>query len=169
MVRALRIAVLALLAWCCGGGLLCRAGTNDPVDVTFTAHSTLGLGPAEVRPAKTVLTEHLIELGKKGLAPGQQLHIDVIRLDLAGHLTFPRGESEAVRVLNGRADWPRIDLHYVLSSPVGVVQQGDDSLTDRNYLDHPSMRLAERPFPYEKQLLTDWFHQRFGAGSAPAH
>ena len=170
MTRALAIAVLAVVAWCAGGaGSLCWADPGDAVEVTFTDRSTRSLGPGEARPAKSVLTEHLIALGKQGLAAGQHLQVDVIRLDLAGHLIFPRGQSEAVRLLDGRSDWPRIELHYVLSTPGGVVQQGDDTLTDMNYLDRGPQRDADQPYPYEKRLLTQWFRRTFAGASSPTN
>jgi len=166
MSRALRITVLAIGTWLGAMTVNAWAAVAAPVDVTFTDRSTRDLGPGEARPIKSALTNHLEELAKSGLGPGQHLQIDVVRLQPGGHLSFPRGEVNAVRVLTGRGDAPRIDLHYVLTSSDGVLREGDDSLTDANFLDHPVVRGADQPYPYEKRLLTDWFRQRFGSDRA---
>lgn len=159
--RAFSATAVVAAAWLCCSAQPVRADDAAVVDVVFAAQSTRDLANGEVRPAKAALTGHLERLGKKALVPGQHLQVVVYQLALAGHLRFPRGEADSMRVLDGRSDWPRIELHYVLSSGEGVIQQGDDKLTDINYLSDPLGRNSDQPYPYEKRLLTKWFEQRF--------
>jgi len=106
------------------------------------------------------LAQHLQALGEHTLADGQTLRIEVLDVDLAGRVKH-MGSRGDVRLLKGGADWPRIDLRYVLDTPGVATLRGEEHLADLNYLQQrPAQRLAE-PLPYEKAMLDAWFKRRF--------
>ena len=84
----------------------------------------------------------LVALGAKYLGTGESLKIDVTDVDLAGRFD-PMLHPDQVRVLRD-ADWPRISLHYVLKRNGDVVRQGDERITDMNYLrQQPPLQTGE--------------------------
>ncbi len=105
-------------------------------------------------------TRSLAEFVQKRLAPqlpdGQVLTIDITDIDLAGESRFTsRGD---IRVVRGGADWPRISLRWTLSEGGRTVKQGDERLSDMDYLMHvPRSYLGDTDLPYEKRMLADWF------------
>lgn len=109
-----------------------------------------------------MISQHLQRLGERHLAPGQTLAVEVLNVDLAGE-TRPSRRGSLVRVLNGGADWPRVELRYSLTANGQVLRSGEESVTDMNYLQHvagyPSSGSA---LPYERRMLESWFKARFG-------
>lgn len=110
----------------------------------------------------TSLADHMKRQGEKKLKANQALEIEVLDVDLAGNI-WPRSAHE-VRVLRGRADWPRIKLHYTLREDGKVVSSGEEQLSDMNYM-LGSLRTssAGTPYPYEAQMIENWFNARFVA------
>lgn len=123
-----------------------------------------GEGPREVEANIAALTQHLQRLVESRFVTGQQLRIEIVELDLAGQLIPTGRAAQRTRVINGAADWPRIDLRYELSSPAGVVSRGVESLSDKSYLLH-SLPGSDEALRYEQRLLTQWFNTRFGAAA----
>jgi hypothetical protein len=121
-----------------------------------------GESPREIETNVNVLTRHLQNLGKRWLAPGQHLSIEIVELDLAGRV-FPSARHQPLRVLNGGADWPRIEIRYVLSSPAGEIARGQDRLSDMTYMVSSYAPTIAEPLGYERRMLTEWFRNRFGA------
>jgi hypothetical protein len=101
------------------------------------------------------LGEHLQRLGQR-LPMGQTLDVEVTDLELAGELEpFSRFHQD-VRVLRGRADWPRISLRYTLSEGSRTLARGEADLSDPNYF-YRSLRLGQQgALAYEKRMLDDW-------------
>ncbi len=155
-----------LIAMACLASCAAMAGT---VDVKFIKPETFTDARDNLMRRDEVLAtlaDHLKQLGAKGLPAGQTLKIEVTDIDLAGHV-FPRTPTE-VRVLKGRADWPRIDLRYTLSEGDKVLGSGEEHLSDMNYLmNRPYGQLASSPFPYETRMLDVWFNERFAAAKKP--
>ena len=110
---------------------------------------------------QVVLREHFKHLAAT-LPATQSLDIQVLDIDLAGDVRPWQRVWPEVRVMRGTVDWPRMTLHYTLRDGERIVVQGEDSLSDMNYL-HGSRaqpgRLSE-PLPYEKRMLTSWFNER---------
>ncbi|HEX3141579.1 MAG TPA: DUF3016 domain-containing protein [Rhizobacter sp.] len=167
------VLVIALWATAAIGATSDAAAPEQVVVVTYNKEKAAkfvdpGDAPREIEANIKTLTRHLQGLGQRALAPGQRLQIEIVELDLAGRLSSSARVGQRVRVINGAADWPRIDLRYVLSGPTGELRRGEESLSDQNYMVHP-LRNTDEPLRYEQRLLTQWFESRFGAAaSAPA-
>ena len=99
---------------------------------------------------------HLEKLGARFLAPGQNLTIDVLNIDLAGE-NEPRGRTLSdVRIVRDVTP-PRISLSYVLTEKGKRTRSGEETLSDINYQMNTSARLSSDRYRYEKALLDDWF------------
>jgi hypothetical protein len=165
------LSTLALAA-SCSLALMAPALAADAaapaVEVSFSHAERFidaGDGPRDTRITETVLAQHLQSLGKRWLAPGEQVQIVITDVDLAGRVN-PMRMAPAPRVLNGGADWPRITLQYTRTAADGTVSRGEESVSDMNYLIHG--RASDEPLPYEKQMLTEWFRARFAAAPSTA-
>ena len=107
------------------------------------------------------LKQHLERAGARYLADGQTLKIDVLDVDLAGE-PKPGARATDVRVLKGKADWPRIDLRYTLEAPGQPARSGQASIKDMSYLHHVASGVpATEPLRYERRMLDDWFKSEF--------
>jgi len=107
------------------------------------------------------LKAHFEKLGQS-LKPGQTLKIDITDVDLAGREEPRMRGMNDLRVLNGRADWPRISLHYVLEPDGKVLSQGDAQLSDMSYMSRINRYASDARLRYEKQMIDDWFAKTFG-------
>ena len=122
----------------------------DVYDATFSRERNL-----------EALKQHLERAGARVLADGQVLKIEVLDVDLAGKTRRTAGAQD-VRVLDGKADWPRIDLRYTLEAPGQAVRTGQASIKDMAYLQRvASSRPANEPLTYERRMLDDWFKAEF--------
>jgi hypothetical protein len=138
------------------------AQTEAVVDVVFTPKVRFfdaGDTRRDVERTEATLSSHLQALGKRWLAPGAKLRVEVTEIDLAGRI--PAGRPDAPRVLTGGADWPRITLNYELTSADGKVERGDASVSDMNYMNHIPKNSAAEMLAHEKRMLDEWFRQRF--------
>jgi Protein of unknown function (DUF3016) len=113
-----------------------------------------------------VLEAHVKQLAAKHLAPGQTLRLEFLDVDLAGNERPWRGVGADVRVLRGRADWPRLSLRYSLRGAGQAGLDATESISDMNYLGRVTSRAASEPLAHEKRLLDEWFQTRFVAGTA---
>jgi hypothetical protein len=123
---------------------------------------------ADVRDANLRMEDNLKALervleqvGAGYVAEGQTLRIEVLDVDLAGEVRLGRPLHD-VRVMRGRADWPRIELRYTLEAPGAAVRSGQARVADMAYL----QRLApatgfDGPLPYERRMLDEWFRSEF--------
>jgi hypothetical protein len=107
------------------------------------------------------LTEHFTKLGNS-LPPGQDLRIDVLDVDLAGRAIPSARMGRDIRVMNGRADWPRIQLRFSLEQNGQVLKSGEAQLSDMNYQNHSVRYFDSEPLRYEKQMIDDWFEKTIG-------
>jgi hypothetical protein len=131
----------------------------------------IGRGVLDRERSLRTLADHLQALGSR-LPDGQSLNIEVTDVELAGELEpFTRFHQE-VRVLRGRADWPRISLRYTLSQGERMLARGAADLSDPNYL-YRSPRLDQgHSLAYEKRMLDDWLTSLVASadpGTGPAH
>lgn len=117
--------------------------------------SDVGRGALDRERTLQSLGEHLQRLGER-LPTGQTLDVEVTDVELAGELQpFGRFLDE-VRVLRGRADWPRIRLRYTLSEGPRTLAQGTADLSDPNYLGRLPRAGHDGALRHEKQMLDDW-------------
>ena len=112
---------------------------------------------------EAALRAHLDRLGKRFLAPGQSLNIDIVDIDLAGYQQPLRYAPNNVRIMRGVTP-PRIELRYVLTERGRRKRSGEETLTDINYQMNPSARFSGDRYVYEKALLDDWFRRIFSTG-----
>lgn len=148
----------ALAAVLACAGVLSPAGAAGSVDVVFVEPAKFadaGRGEAEI--ARTV---RALEAAFRSLAPrlpdGQQLSVRVTQLDLAGELKPARAGAE-LRVLSGRADWPRMELSYTLVQGGRTLKSGSARLADMAYLQQPLGTREGEPYAYEQRMIERWF------------
>lgn len=115
--------------------------------------------------AFTVFEEHLSELAKD-LPEGQSLKFKVTDVDLAGRVEpgYFSGlvdTTDNIRIMRD-IDIPRMKFEYALIDAKGkVLKQEEVTLKDMNYLGRIRSASSNRPFSYEKRMLTRWFEQNF--------
>ncbi|AXA94061.1 DUF3016 domain-containing protein [Massilia sp. YMA4] len=114
--------------------------------------------PSDREQMELTLREHLEQLAAR-LPAGQQLIVDFLDIDLAGDV-FPRVPVQDIRVLKGRADWPRMHLRWRIEQDGTVLRSGERELSDPNYLMNSSRHDREL-YAHEKNLLDDWFRKEF--------
>ena len=112
-----------------------------------------------------VLAEHFKQLAGRFLPATQSLEIDVLDIDLAGELRPWRQVWPETRLMRGAADWPRMTVRFTLRDGDRIVTQGEDRISDMNYLQgsRPNQLRLSEPLPYEKRMVTSWFNDRLGA------
>lgn len=103
-----------------------------------------------------IFRDHLNQLASQ-LPAGQELKVEFIDIDLAGDV-FPRVPVRDIRVMKGRADWPRMHLRYSIEQDGKVLRSGDRELADANYL-MGSRSYNQDLYGHEKQMLDDWFRK----------
>lgn len=149
-----------------GAGAICVSGiASAGVEVSFVQPDRYTDMPFAKWDRDTVmkdLDQYLVKTGAKLLPAGQDLKIEILDIDLAGTLRDSR-DGRQIRILNGGADWPKIELRYSLESGGKVLTSGTARLSDMNYFqshitDHGRSR--ESNF-YEKRMLQDWMKATF--------
>lgn len=102
------------------------------------------------------LRAYLETLGKRYLGEGQNLHMEIRDIDLAGRYEPWQTRASSVRFMRD-ITWPSIDLHYRLEQHGHIVKQADVRVDDKFYLQRPG-RLGNNDALYsEKAMLNDWF------------
>lgn len=104
-------------------------------------------------------TEHFAQLAKK-LPAGQNLKIEVLDVDLAGRMV-PRRATDDIRVMNGGADWPHMQLRYTLEANGQVLRSGEANLSNMTYQQGFNRYSSSDPMRYEKQMVDEWFNKEF--------
>lgn len=102
------------------------------------------------------LTEHFQKLGEN-LPAGQDLHIDVTDVDLAGREYPSARAGRDIRIMRGMADWPRMELRYTIEQNGQVIKSGDGHLQSMDYQERINRYFDSDAFRYEKQMMDDWF------------
>ncbi|WP_431280746.1 DUF3016 domain-containing protein [Humitalea sp. 24SJ18S-53] len=111
-------------------------------------------------PALVGLQRIFERMGRR-LPPGQDLHIDVVDVDLAGYFPPWRIPNPSLRVMEATI-WPRIRFRYALSQEDRIVASGDETVTDMTYLQRPAVTRSAAPLRFEEPMLLDWSADRFG-------
>ena len=107
------------------------------------------------------LSSFLQALGTRHLPAGQVLNIEVLDVDLAGDTKLARLRGADLRVLKGRADWPRISMRWSLQADGRVLKSGEEQLSDMNYLGRVGARRYDGNLQHEKRMLEEWVRTRF--------
>ena len=153
-----------------GLALLASSAAWAATEVHFTKPEQFTDLPFDTRERDNVLTElskHFEKLGA-ALPAGQNLKIDITDVDLAGRENPSLRIGNDIRVMNGRVDWPRIRLHYVLEQDGKVISSGDAALSDISYLTRINRYSSGEKLRYEKLMIDDWFSNTFGVQSRRA-
>jgi hypothetical protein len=138
-----------------------QAGT---IEVKFTEpkrFSDIGRSHTDQEQTLATLRAHF-ESYAQALPANQTLSVEVTDVDLAGEQEFMRARSD-LRVLRGRADWPRISMKYTLSEGGRTLKQGEEHLSDMAYQQHGLLSRVNDELPYERRMLDRWFDERLGA------
>jgi hypothetical protein len=148
---------------------------------TAAAHASGGVQVSFVQPDRFVdaedarrdatdnlrrLKSYLEERGRRYVADGQTLIIEVLDVDLAGEVRFDRRRMDDVRVLRGMADWPRITLRYTLETAGQPARHAEQTVYDMAYLQRMNRYTSDEPLRYEKPMLDAWFDAQFGSVAA---
>ena len=150
-------------AWCVAMALLASSSAWAGVQVRFEQPDKYTDVPFASRDRDQVLeglAEHFQLLGKS-LRPGQELKIEVTDIDLAGREDMTRRGAFGIRVMDGRADWPRMRLRYTLEQNGRVIASGNANLSDMSYLQRIGRYSSTDALRYEKQMIDDWFRNTF--------
>jgi hypothetical protein len=155
--RILSLSILVALAG------TAAAGTVQVAFVGPENFTDLGTNKQEEDQNMVTIARHLQALGQRWLPADQTLKIEFTEVDLAGAVRPSRASIDPVRVITGDVDYPRMQLHYVLSGP-GLERTGDDRLADLNFTHGLANRGDSTSLIYEKRMLTAWFKSRFVEG-----
>lgn len=160
----LLIAIAAMLAPTAHAGVV---EVNYDLRAAFT---DAGVTQVERERHLAALAAHLASLGERRLPPGQRLSIELVDLDLTGTLRPSRHAAGDVRIVNGRADGPRIELRYTLSDAGQVLASGRETLADAGLPRLGAARDSDGgdPLRHEKSLLDHWFAVRFAGAPTSA-
>ena len=153
------------------GALLTVSATAHAatVNVSFVDPDNFAdAGYSQSRPTERDLTElraeferYLKRLADASLAPNAVLKLEMLDIDLAGQVEPGRRLGNDIRVVR-EVTIPRLKFRYSLQEGDRVVANGEEYLTDLDFLHSVSRVGAEDRFRYEKSLLTSWFGKRFG-------
>jgi hypothetical protein len=142
-------------------GLLALAAgrASAAVDVTWVHPENFHDLPFPTSERKEMLdqiSDHFKKLGEN-LPAGENLRIEITDFDPAGRLIPSARLGRDLRVLTGRADWPRMELNYAIEQNGQVIKSGQSQLQDMNYQQSFNHYFDSEPLRYEKQMIDDWF------------
>lgn len=100
----------------------------------------------------------LRKLGRDALPKDQTLTVELLDIRPAGRID-PFSNANQIRVLSG-ATPPSVRLRYALKRRGRVITRGEERVSDLNYLENISARSSLSSFPYERELMRDWFRDR---------
>ena len=143
--------------------LLSAGGASAAVTTAFShpeKFSDLPYASDEREQVLKGLSDHFARLGKD-LPPGQDLRVEVLDLDMAGHIRPNFRGRQDIRILRGNADWPTMLVRYTLESDGKVIASGEDKLSDLAYLQRSNRYWDTDPLRYEKRMIDDWFKAKF--------
>lgn len=103
------------------------------------------------------LASHFKKMGQRYLRDGETLKVEVLDVDLAGWVRQSARGGEAIRVVRGGADWPRINLRYSLLRDGKPVRSGTEVIADMNFSRNLAGARSSEPMQYEKAMIEKWF------------
>jgi len=151
-----RAAMAAVLLAACAGSAMPVAAAARVTYLNPEKMTDVPRFPSDRESMESAFREHLDKLSER-LPAGQQLVVEFLDIDLAGDV-FPRVPVQDIRVLKGRADWPRMHLRYRIEQDGTVLRSGERELADANYLMRSSRYNGEL-YQHEKDMLDDWFRK----------
>jgi hypothetical protein len=94
------------------------------------------------------------------LAPNQALEVKVLDIDLAGQFEPWNFRLRNIRVMRD-ITWPRMKVQYTFREDGAELLSAGEDVADLNYLGRPTLCFSNDRLRYEKQMLDDWFYNRF--------
>jgi hypothetical protein len=119
--------------------------------------------PYEREANLKALGRHFEAMGPRHLGADQVLRVTVTNVDLAGEPQPSVQRGSDLRIVRGRADWPRISLRYILESNGEVLSSGEETVADLDYTHYVTLFGTQEPLTHEKRMLDRWFRERFAA------
>ena len=108
------------------------------------------------------LARYLERIGDQLLPPGRSASIELLDLKPAGRFEPWRiPPDDSVRVLRDTTP-PRVKLRYRVTERGRAIAQGEETVTDMNYLSNLAARSSSDRLAYEKAMLRDWLRMRLG-------
>ena len=151
---------LVLFSLLAAAGVAHSAGTVQISFVTPEKFTDVRDRSHRVEDNVKALEKVLIDVAKPHVADGQTLTIEVLDVDLAGEVR-PGARAWDLRVLRGRADWPRITLRWRLEG-AGAPRGGEAVVQDMAYLQGIQPPLSQTHLVYERRMLDEWFKKELG-------
>ncbi|MFC3691117.1 DUF3016 domain-containing protein [Chenggangzhangella methanolivorans] len=106
------------------------------------------------------LSRTLMRLGERDLPKSQRLEVKILDVRPAGQFEpWRAGGADNVRIMRDVTP-PSVKLSYRLSDGRRVIASGEETVTDMNYLWDAAARSSLGSFPYETELMRDWFRDR---------
>jgi len=106
------------------------------------------------------LARYLERIGGRLLPPGRSASIELLEVQPAGRFEpwrAPPGDD--IRILRDTTP-PRVRLRYSVTERGRTTAQGEETVTDMNYLSNLSARASSDGLAYEKEMLRDWLLRR---------
>lgn len=145
--------------------VLAAAAPAASAEVTVEARPSGEASPLVWRSAneRQALFAHLARtltrLGRRDLPEGRSLEIRILDVRPAGRFEPWRPGADSVRILRDTTP-PSVRLSYRLVEGRRTLTAGEETVSDINYLWDPSARSSLGSFPYETELVRDWFRDR---------
>lgn len=105
------------------------------------------------------LARTLATLGERDLPKDRSLEVRLLEVRPAGQFEPWRPGADTVRILRDTTP-PVVKLSYRLTERGRTLAAGEETVTDMNYLWSPAARSSLGTFPYETELMRDWFRDR---------
>jgi len=165
----MRLHARILLASCLvAGASPALAGTVNVSFVNRQAYADAGTTTWDEDANLQALARHIQYLGQRYLPPNQVMKVEVLDVDLAGTVRSLIRRGGDVRVVRGKADFPRLHLKYAIEVDGRPQRTGDEWLSDLTYTGGLSSSYRNEPLYYEKRMLDAWFKARFVENRAAA-
>jgi hypothetical protein len=132
----------------------------EPEKYTDAGYSSSMPSTKEREQLQRDITQHLKQLADRALAEDDSLKIEVLDIDLAGHLDPFVSAGREMRIVRD-ATWPRIRLRHALTRKGTVVAEGEELVSDMNFLTPANRYSSSDRLRYEKAMLDDWFEKVF--------
>lgn len=123
------------------------------------AQNRFGSGPT-LATTLAEMTRLLETLGRRHLGPNESLAFTILDIDLAGFERPSASAPHGLRVVDDITP-PRIRLDYVLRRGKRILAQGEETITDINFLLRANARSSTGGLYYERILLQEWLAKRF--------
>jgi hypothetical protein len=150
----------ALAAAMAMGASSIQAADGSRVQVRFvgdtSTYADLGEGASDRESNLSALKVVFQGLSSR-LPAGQTLDVVVSDVNLAGELEWMRS-AQRLRVMRN-IGWPMVQLSYTLKEGDRVLRQGEERVTDIDYLSTRPLGVETQRLGYEERMLQEWLRR----------